>query len=175
MKKIMTICFLAFAAAGLQAQTTSFDALFQKYAGKEGITTVEVTQKLFTLCASALGESDDDIKELVSGLKGIKIITYENSEDHADGKAMYKEFEAALPSGFDELMTVNSDGEKVRFLGRVVNGTMVDELILLVDDEDEFVMIDIIGLLDFEKIGKLSDMNIDIDGMDELKKIDGDK
>ncbi|MBC8046240.1 MAG: DUF4252 domain-containing protein [Fimbriimonadaceae bacterium] len=171
MKKLFFLCAFATVAIGMQAQT-SFDQVYQKYAGKDGITTVEVSQKLFELCASALSEEDADVKELVSGLKGIKIICYENTEGAANGKSMYKEFEAALPSGFDELMQVNSDGEKVRFLGKVVDGSIVDEMILLVDSEDEFVMIDIIGRLDFQKIGKLSDMNLDIDGLDELEKVD---
>jgi hypothetical protein len=173
MKKLIVSAFISITAMQAGAQT-SFDQLFEKYAGKEGITTVEVSQKLFSLAASAISEEDADVKELVTGLQGIKIICFENAEGqtNTNGKAMYKEFEAALPSGLEELMTVNSDGEKVKFLGRVVKDNIVNELILLVDDEEEFVMIQILGTLDFTKIGKLGDMNIDIDGLNELEKLE---
>lgn len=173
MKKLFVSALITLSVLQANAQS-SFDQLIDKYTGKEGVTTVEVSQKLFALAASAVSEQDADIKELVTGLKGIKIICFEapEGETSVNGKAMYKEFEAAMPSGLEELMTVNSEGEKVKFLGRNVKENMVDELILLVDDEEEFVMVQILGTIDFTKISKMSNMNLDIEGLDELEKLD---
>lgn len=168
MKKIILSAFIAVIAISLKAQSP-FDDVYRKYANTEGATTVEISQKLFALCASAIQEQDPEIKELVQGLKGIKIISFENQENAVLAKSMYKEFEAALPAGLDELMHVNDDGEKVKMLGRVLKDNIVDELILLVDGDGEFVMIQISGMLDFTKIGKMAD--IDIDALDDLEKL----
>ena len=152
MKKVIIASFFALAALSINAQT-AFDKVYQKYAGNENITTVEISQKLFALCASAVSDQDAETKQLIEGLKGIKIIVYENIESAVLGKSMYKEFESALPSDLEELMTVNSDGDKVKMLGRIVKENIVDEMILLVEGDGEFVMIQISGTLDFTKIG----------------------
>jgi hypothetical protein len=171
MQKLIITSVLLSAALFVKAQT--FDQLFQKYEGKEGVTTVEVTQKLFALAASAMPVQDDELKNFITELKGIKIICFENeAASSMNGKMMYKEFEAALPEGLDELMTINSDGENVRFMGRVTKENIVDEMILLVDDGEAFAMLQILGTLDFTKVSKLGDMHLDIEGLDELDKLE---
>ena len=171
MKKVNILIPALLAASSVFAQNAAIDQLFQKYDGKEGFTSVNVSEKLFDLAASAMGNEDPELTAMVGELKGIKILTYENREGSLQSREYYNEAEKALNlSSYEELFDVKSDGDKVRLLAKPFTGNVIDELILLVDSDDEFVLIDINGKIDFDKISKLSNMKLD--KMDELKKVE---
>ena len=165
----MTFVISSFAIA----QSTDLDQFFHKYEGKEGFTSVNVSEKLFSLCASAL-TSDPEMQSMVDGFKSIKVLVYENAEGTPRSGEFYKEASEAIPrSQYEELMTLNSEGEKVVMLGKLESEKVIDELLFLCDADGEFVLVSIIGKIDMEKISKLSDMNIE--GLDELKKVEQKK
>ncbi|MEZ5014932.1 MAG: DUF4252 domain-containing protein [Chitinophagales bacterium] len=170
MKRIVSAFALALLCGAAMAQTSTFDQLYDKYAGKEGFTSVEVSQKLFALAASAVSD-DPELQTLVDGLKGVRVLVFENEEGNANSKMYYKEFTAAIPNGkFDELMKVHSEETQVVLLGKMAGENVLDEMILLCEDDGEFVMVNIIGRIDMANISKIADFNID--GLDELKKLE---
>ena len=168
MKKILFALIAIVTATAAFAQTSPVEMFVKKYEGKPGFTTVNVSEKLFSLCASAVSD-DPEMQSVVDGIKGISIIVYENAEGDPKSGEYYKEALASIPlSGFDELMTVNSETDKVRLLGKVSSDKVIDELLMICDADGEFVLISIIGKIDLEQISKLSELNIE--GLDELKK-----
>lgn len=54
------------------SQNTPLDELFDKYSGKEGITSVYITSYMFGMFAD-METNDPEFDELVKNLKGIKI------------------------------------------------------------------------------------------------------
>jgi hypothetical protein len=137
---------------------------FNKYEGKPGFTSVNVSEKLFALAASAAPVSEAEIKELVDGIKSVKILVFENSEDNARISELYKEAEATLPgSGYEELMTVKGDSENVIMLGRTSSESVIEELIMIVMDESDFILVSIIGTIDMKNISRIADMHMDLD------------
>ncbi|MFI5171259.1 MAG: DUF4252 domain-containing protein [Chitinophagales bacterium] len=170
MKKLVIAIFTLASGLTAVAQNVQIDQFFQKYEGKPGFTSVNVSEKLFTLFASAAGD-DPELQSVVEGLKGIKVLVYENEEGTSKSAEYYKEFSTALPQNiYEELMTVNSENDKVIIMGKLASEKVLDELLVLCDADGEFVLVSIIGKIDIEKISKLSD--IDIDGLDELEKMD---
>lgn len=170
MKKLILSAILFAAATSLFAQNAQIEQFYQKYEGKEGFTSVKITEKLFALAASATG-SDPDIQNVVDGIKGIQILVFENTENNAKSGEYYREFMSTVStSNFDELMTVNSEGDKVKFYGKMASEKVLNEMLLVCDSDGEFVMISILGEINMEDISKLSEM--DIDGLEELKKVE---
>ncbi len=170
MKKLLSVVCIMGISMITFAQSAQIDQFFQKYEGKEGFTSVNVTEKLFSIFASA-ASNDAELQSVVEGLKGIKVLVYENEEGSTKSGDYYKELSAALPlSTYEELMTVNSETDKVRILGKMASDKVINELLIVCDADGEFVLVSIMGLIDVEKISKLSEMNFD--GMDELKKLD---
>lgn len=171
MKKILLSATALLAASMMYAQSSQIDQFFQKYEGKEGFTSVIVTEKLFSLVASATEESAE-WDALVDGIKGIRILVYENEEGAATKSGQfYNEFMSTVnTSGFDELMNVTSETEKVKLYGKSVTGSTLNDMLLVCDADGEFVMISILGAIDLSKISQISDL--DIEGLDELKKIE---
>lgn len=171
MKKIILLASLFAATSIAFSQADALTMFFEKYEGKSGFTSVNVSEKLFALAASATPVDQADVKELVEGIKGVKVLAFENSEGNIKSIELFSEAQKLLPSGkYEELMTVNSDGEQVIMLGKTTSDSVIEEMILLVQDEEEFVLVWINGIIDMKNISKLSEMGID--HLDDLDKIE---
>jgi hypothetical protein len=171
MKNLLFTTLVIGAMSPVFAQTSS-DLFFSKYEGKDGFTSVNISEKLFDMMATAAPENEADFKELSSGIKGIKVLVFENEEGSLRSRELYKEADVAISlNGFDELMSVVDQGEKVRILSRQITDTTLEELIILVASDEEFVLVDIFGKID---LNKLSDMagELDIEGLEKLNELD---
>jgi len=171
--KINFILFaLLFAPVFLAAQNTT-DALFDKYSGKDGVTSVYITQNMFSLFADIDTEEDEEeFTDLVKNLKYIKILSIEN-----DTLGKYKNvnfyddvMKGKSAGNYEELMVIKKDGKNVNFL-ITKEGKIIKELLMLVDGKDEKILISIQGNIDLKMISKLS-RTMKIDGLEDLKEID---
>lgn len=162
MKQLILILSLLFPAA-LFAQNTAVDKLFEKYANKEGFTTVNISGKLLAL-AGNLGEEDDTAKEVLSKLKGIRILT--SDDENKSGKTdFYKELEKSgffINNEYEVLMEITESNEVVRFLSKENDFGKISDLVLVVSGESN-TLISIQGVIDPENIGKITkslDINV---------------
>ena len=73
--------------------------------------------------------------------------------------------------GYEELMTVKEEAEKVEMYIRENNGS-VSELVILVAGEDEFVLMNFTGKIDLKKIAQLTQV-VPVEGMEYLDKVKG--
>lgn len=150
------------------AQNSWTDDFFSKYEGKPGFTSVLVTQQLFSLLASATTPDNNDIKSLVEGLQGVKVLAFDaDSTDTAKAAAYYREAYSEMPKDqYDALMTVHSETDNVLLLGRMQSPEILSELLLLCTSDDSFVLVQVKGTIDLNNIAKLKDLNIE--GLDKI-------
>ena len=170
MKKLIVLLAVILPMAVL-AQKSPVDKLFAKYANKDGFTTVNISGKLLGF-ASQFETGDEATGELLSALKGIRILS-------VDDESLNKEidfFKELDDDGFfkdndyEVLMEVTEKDEVVRFLARDAGNNKFSEILLVVGGDDN-ALISIRGLIDPENIGKITnsldldigDVNIDID------------
>ena len=161
MKRIILILALVLPVAVL-AQKTPVDRLFEKYANKEGFTTVNISGKLLGF-ASEMEHGDKNTGEMLSKLNGIRILTVED-KDLTGSLDFYKELEQDgffKDNDFEVLMEVTEATEVVRFLARDGGNGKFSDLILVVGGEDN-TLISIRGIIDPENIGKIT-QSLDID------------
>jgi hypothetical protein len=71
---------------------------------------------------------------------------------------------------YKELMTVNDEGNNIRFLTKTDSKGKITEMVMLVKGKDEIVVLDMTGLIDLSTISKLS-KSMNIHGMENLQKI----
>jgi len=160
----------------VNAQSSSAIALFDKYGGKDGYTTVSISKELFGMFAS-LDDTDPEmaeVKDMMEQLDGIKILMYE-SEDANDAELVRfrGEVKKLQVEGFSELMVVKQTGEEVKFLSKK-KGDNIGELLLVINSEKEAGFIVISGNIDMNTIGKLS-KTMNFEGMDNLEKLNEDE
>ena len=170
MKYISSIILVFFLSATAYAQGDGIEQYFSKYKDDERFTMVYVSPKMFQMFTKVAEGAGDDIEpeiaEMISNLKGLKILTTD-----VDARDFYKEaIDMFDTSQYDELMTVRSEGDDVKFLVKDSDGgNVVDELLLLVGG-DEFVMLSFVGEIDLRQIGRLA-RSIDMKGANHLEKL----
>ncbi|HPR28915.1 MAG TPA: DUF4252 domain-containing protein [Chitinophagales bacterium] len=169
MKKLM-IAAAMFGISGLVSAQTVADVFFSRYEGKDGFTSVSVSEKMFDMLATAAPADEIGLKEMAAGLKGIKVLSYENLEGSLRSRELYKEAEDAISlQGFSELMQVFDEGEKVRILTKDGGDSIIEELLILVSSDEEFVLVDLFGNIDLNKVSEWT-RDMDIKGLDQLNR-----
>ena len=157
---------------GLSAQNAAVDKLFDKYSGQEGFSTVYISSYMFDMFRNMenkrQGESDEEFNNLISKLKGIKIISQE--DPGMNGVDFYAEISKELPSGqFRELMVIKEGKQTVKFLAREINGK-ITELLMISGGAGENALISITGDIDLRTISSLS-RSMHIEGLENLDEL----
>ena len=138
------------------AQKSPVDKLFEKYANKEGFTTVNISGKLLGF-ASKIETGDNATSEVLSKLNGIRILSVDNKE-LTGPLDFYKELEQDgffTNNEYEVLMEVTEANEVVRFLARDGGDGKFSDLVLVVGGKDN-ALISITGIIDPENIGKIT-------------------
>ena len=171
MKYVGIIIILFIGASSSYGQADAIDKYFSKYKDDESFTMVYISPKMFNMFSKVSESMDEDedkeIKAMLANLKGLKILTSEKNST-----ALYEEAIATINTkGYEELMTVRSDGDHVKFLVKDTDdGNTIQELLLLVGG-DEFVLMSFVGDIDLKTIGRLA-KSMDIKHVDKLEKLD---
>ncbi|RIH67262.1 DUF4252 domain-containing protein [Mariniphaga sediminis] len=170
MKKLIFILSLMLPLA-VFAQKSPVDRLFEKYANKEGFTTVNISGKLLGF-ASAIDTGDEAASEMLSKLSGIRILTVEDDElnDKLDFFAELEKDGFFKKNDYEVLMEVTESDEVVRFLAKDGGNGKFSDLILVVGGDDN-ALISISGIIDPENIGKIT-KSLDIDLGGQVKKVE---
>ncbi len=174
--KYLSLVFIALflSTAGVNAQGGNEDAIsryFDQYLDDERFTVVYISSKMFSILGKLkIDDLQDEeaqaVIEMVQDLRGLRVLTTEETPNkfyqEAINKINTKEYEV--------LMTVRDEGENVQFLIKD-EGDQINELLLLVGGEDEFVMLSFIGTIDLDKISRLAN-KLDVKGVDQLDHLE---
>ncbi len=170
--KIKTLLILLCFGIGFSsfAQNNAIDKFFSKYYDMDDFTTVSISSKMFGLVTMIEGETaeDQEILDCISQLTSLKILSTDRSE-------MFEELSrvaATIPTKeYEELMSIHEKDEDVLFLIKD-NGKAITELLIMVyGDGQEFTLISLTGIIDLDKISKLS-KGMNVGGLEHLEKID---
>ena len=168
--KIIIVCMM-FIPRIVFSQQSPVDKLFDKYSGKDGFTTVYITQYMFEMFRN-VETNDKDFDNLVKGLKSIRILSVEDKKAIPANTNFFKEIMKDLPvDQYKELMVVKEKDQEVKFLIKENQGKIVE--FLLVSGGKDNTLICIQGNIDMKSLSKLS-KSLNINGMKPLEKMDKD-
>ena len=151
--KLLTIILLL-PIIGL-AQKSPMDKVFEKYAGKEGFTTVNITGALLNLASGVV--SDSTTSKIMSKLESIRILTLEDS-NLSKSINFYNELEKEgflKNNNYNTLMEIFEKGNKVRFYAKKFGNDKLSDLILIVEGEEN-VLINISGIIEPKNIPQIT-------------------
>ena len=160
MKKLAFLIICLIPLMGM-AQKSPVDKLFNKYANKEGLTTVNISGALLGFASKMNGDGPES--DLLSTLEAVRILAVDDDELNKSVD-FYKELEADgffKNHDYEVLMEVTEKDEVVRFFARDAGGGKFSELLLVVGGDDN-ALISIRGLIDPKNIGKITGA-LDID------------
>lgn len=173
MKKIAIITIAMIWSISMRAQDNAISKYFSNYVADTSFTKVTVTSKMFSLFTEidSEDEAEKEVLDALSKLKGIKVII---NEDPKDPKTLYGGAINTIDKdkAYEELMSVEDGKENVKFLVRD-KGSIINELLMVVGGNEEFMIMSLFGEIDLKQISKLSRV-MKMRGMDHLKVLDND-
>lgn len=148
---------------------------FDKFEDIEGVTSVIVTQKAFSLMSSIGAESDDEYMNLIKNINSLRVFATENSAVAAQMKAEAEKY--LDKSNLEELMRVKDDGSNVKiYIKEGSSEDYVKELFMVVSETNmnknestETVIISLLGDIDLKQIAKLTE-TMNLPGGEHLEK-----
>ena len=162
MKKLLLFAVLSITFTFVYGQK-SIDALFDKYAGKDGFTTVTINGSLLKLARCFDSSADHDDNSLPAGLSEIRILSQEDKTLKAGNfyDMVIKDIDL---NSYEEFMRVKDSDQDMRMLVRT-EGKTFKEFLLIAGGEDNAV-IQIKGNLTFDDAKKLAEDAKKNNGMD---------
>lgn len=152
MKKLLLVAVLAISFQLVDGQK-SIDALFDKYAGKDGFTTVQINGNLLKLTRFFDNEKSND-ENLPAGLTEIRILSQEDKTLNPGNfyDMVIKDIDL---QEYEEFMRVKESNQDLRMLVRT-EGNRFREFLLIAGGEDNAI-IQIKGDLTLDDAKKMSE------------------
>ena len=135
--------------------TYAQDSFFDKFADMEGVTSVYISKAMLSLMPDMKTEGVN-IGEVASKLDNIQILSCEKPDIIAKLK---KETAFISPkNGYQELIRINDEGEKVTIFQKQNEGKQ-KEFVLLCEEQNELTIIIITGNLTLQEIQSIVNKN----------------
>ena len=159
MKKILFPLLLALPLM-MAAQQKSFMNFFERYSGKDGFTTVDITPGMLRMMLNFV-EEDEEMSGLIGNISGIRIVVCHFYD---------KEFVEAMDKMIDKapyqlVSTINESGQQTKFFN-IEKNKKTTEFLMVSYGRSENLVVNITGDIDVNKISRLSQFNIN--GMDKI-------
>jgi len=168
MKKIFIIFAFAFSQFFNVYGQDKLDQLFDKYQEVEGVTSIKIAKPMFGMLSNLdLGDAElDQIKPLLSKINGLKVFIAEKPGDagSVNGQKLSqinRDIKSYLSNlNYSEIMTMNSNGAKIKFLSAEEKNGILDDLLLSIDSGgEESILIKLDGRLSMDDINKIINSN----------------
>jgi hypothetical protein len=161
LKLAATLLLVVCAGASANAQNARLQIGQLDYlAGKASETVdVNIDEHLIQLTAKVFSDKDSDeaaIKELVKGLKGIYVKSFEFEHEGEYSTTDVESIRSQLRApGWTRILSVNSRKEGNVEVYLMTNGDQIGGLAVLATDAKELTVVNIIGPIDLDKLSKL--------------------
>ena len=168
--KINKIILAAFLV--MSAWVTNAQSQFDKFEDIEGVTSVIVTQKAFSLMSKIGSESDDEYLNMIKNIESLRVFATESLEVAVQMEAAVKSY--LKTANLEELMRVkDGDSNVMIYVKEGKSEDFVKELFMFVKDSDktskESVIISLTGEIDLNQVAKLT-QKMDLPGGEHLEK-----
>lgn len=142
------------AVSPAMAQNDAISKYFSQYESAEDITTISFSGKAFEMLEE-VNTDDEDVQhavDLASQVESLRIIIDDN---HENAKTTVKAAHHNLASDFEDLMTISDKDANVYIMVDESNG-IVNELLILVGSENEFIIASLVGQMKLSDVGQLT-------------------
>ncbi len=168
-RTILTFMFLFGFLTQIFAQRNQIIALFDQYQDQTGVTSIKIAKPMFSLL-SQLDIQDaelESIRPMLGKIDGIRILVIDRAElsstegSDSKSKMSYDKLSNQIMSSikglkYEELITVNSNKNKVRFLASDTSGGVLDNLLLNVNADGNMVLMMLDGKISMEDVNRLA-------------------
>lgn len=168
MRKLILSLVLVLSANTIFAQQTLFD----KFEDQDGVTSVVVNKKMFTLLSKMKVEDKETQQyvNLIKKLDNLRVFVTKSDKKADEMKAASDKY--IKTASLEELMKINDKGKSVKiFVKSGASDSQIKELMMFVEGgpNEETVLMSLIGDFDLNELSVLTD-KMNLPGGDDLKK-----
>lgn len=146
-KNLFIILFLCYTSICF-----SQNRLFEKFAELDDVTSVVISKKMFEMMPN-VETGHLNLKNIKNKIHELVILTTENSSEK---ERMKKELNQLMGTTYEKLMQIKEQGSHVSFYV-LEKREWIHELIMLVDEETEFVAIQLKGQFTLKDIQQITE------------------
>ena len=148
---LLIVCLLS--SSIIYSQTT-FKGLFDKYENEEDVTIVSISKSMFNMIPGNISKANVDIQNILPKIESLLLIT--SSKGNVKIK-MSAEFKSLINNNknYEELMRVRDGKSNILFYSKK-EGNYIKEFIMLINDDADFVAIQILGNFTLEEIQQIA-------------------
>lgn len=168
MKKLLLIFALLFSYfSQVNAQKDKLDQLFEKYQEAEGVTSIKIAKPMFNML-NKLNIADDElaqIKPLLSKINGLRILIVEKPKESTKAEDQMKlnqfsKLQSDIGNSlknmkYEELITIHSKDNKIKFLSSDATNGILDNLLLSINAEGNTVLMMLDGKISMDDVNML--------------------
>jgi len=158
----------------LVSSTFFAQAIFDKFDGQEGVTSIIVNKKMFELMSKVkMDASDKETQQylsLIKKLDDLKVFTTKSARLEGEMKAVAEKY--IKTANLEELMRVNEDGRSIKILVKSgATDSQIRELFMFIEGakNDDTVLMSLKGNFDLNEIAVLTN-KMKIPGGEDLKR-----
>jgi hypothetical protein len=156
----------------LSATTFFAQSVFDKFEDQDGITTVIVNKKMFSLLSKmeVNDKQEQEYVNLIKKLDNLKVFVTQSDKKSDEMKSVFDKY--IKTASLEELMRVNEKGKSVKiFVKSGATNSQIKELLMFVEGigQEETVLMSLTGDFDLEELSVLTD-KMNLPGGDDLKK-----
>lgn len=159
--RLLVLLLLIVPATAARAQDSRIQMGSLDHLAAKASRTVDVNidERLMRIAAKLLSDKDGDereVKQLVAGLKGIFVKSYEFEADGQFAPADVESIRTQLRApGWSRLVNVTSKKDGSLDVYLMLNGEQIGGLAVLHTDNRELTVVNIVGPVDLDKLSKL--------------------
>lgn len=158
----------------LVSSTFFAQAIFDKFDGQEGVTSIIVNKKMFELMSKVkMDASDKETQQylsLIKKLDDLKVFTTKSARLEGEMKAVAEKY--IKTANLEELMRVNDQGRSIKILVKLgANDSQIRELFMFIEGakNEDTVLMSLKGNFDLDEIAVLTN-KMKIPGGEDLKR-----
>ncbi|MEL7122396.1 MAG: DUF4252 domain-containing protein [Bacteroidota bacterium] len=168
MKKLLFILVMTVIPMLAFAQKSSISQFMKKYDNDENAEKLRLGGLVLDLAVSF--SDDKDSKKWLKKLKRIRLLVLEEKSAVSDGD--YRQLIKGIQNDkYSPLIKLRDAGNSVDIFAQE-DGEHIRKVCVIVRSDDEFILLDLHGLLKFED---LNDLELEMEGSDYLKKLPDDR
>lgn len=164
MKNFLFVILVGLMPLFSTAQNPNVKAFYDKYMGQENVTNVNLQGWVLQMAAKF--SDDENGEKLLQKITKLRVMVME--ERNLVSKNDYQSLVKSIHKDrFEKLMEIRDGAEKIDFFIQE-DGDEISNLLMLINGDDEFILVSLEGNL---KFSDLQDLNFEINGGDQFKKI----
>lgn len=151
--KIYLLIISLFVASMAQAQISKLDRLFEQYKEHKNVTSIKIGKPMFTML-NKMKISDTELealKPLLSKVNSLKMLIMEGSNEPIKLEIS----EAIKHLNYEELLAINTEGNKIKIMAEAVQGEVLSNLLLSINADNDLIFIILDGGLRYDDINNM--------------------